>query len=92
MDLTWIDPDNGSYFLQISPGTPAVCLGIICTVFFVHLFDFEKEYSAFDNIIVKLIEAGYSGEPGPRNLAERMEIEAVDVLNDEINDCPAEGE
>lgn len=92
MDLTRVDPDNGSYRLQVSPDILAVNLSMICTVLFVHLFDLEKEHSAFDHIIVKLVEAGYGGEPGPRNLAERMEIETVDGLNNEIDDCPAEGE
>jgi hypothetical protein len=65
---------------------------MICTVLFVHLFDLPKEHSSFDYIIVKLVEMGYSGELGPRNFAERMEIEAVDGSNDEIDDYPAKEE
>jgi hypothetical protein len=64
----------------------------MCTVLFVHLFHLEKEFSAFDHIIIKLVEGGYCGELGPRNLPQRMEIEAVDGLNDEIDDYPAQGE
>jgi len=65
---------------------------MICTVLFVHLFDLPNEHSPFDYIVVKLVDVGYSGELGPRNFAERMEIKAVDGSNDEINDYPAKGE
>lgn len=92
VDLTRVDPDNGSCCLQISPGILAADLSMVCTVLFVHLFDLEKEHSPFDYIIIKLVDVGYGGELGPGNFAERMEIEAVDGSNDEVDDYPTKGE
>lgn len=92
VDLTRVDTNNRSYHLQISNNIGAVSRSMYCTVSFVHLFDLEKKLSAFDDIIIKLVEAGYGSELGARNLAERMKIKAIDPLNDEINDYPAHGE
>jgi hypothetical protein len=52
----------------------------------------KGEHSTLDYIIVKLVDVGQCSDLGPRNVAERMEIEAIDGTNNVIDEYSANGE